>query len=72
MSRNVTATERNALEALIDKTSLHQVLNAIAGICTDKGDHLRTNWQSLESAKVWERHGRLIEQRADVVRLDGI
>lgn len=72
MRRNVTTQEREALEALIDKTSLHQVLNAIAGICEDKAEHMRTNWQDQPAANEWARHAHALERRAGCAQVDGL
>lgn len=47
-------TELNdALEALIDKHGLTQVLVAIAEVCDAKAEHLAVNWQDADSARYW-------------------
>jgi hypothetical protein len=48
---NVTET----LEALIDKHGLLHVVTALDLICTEKADHIRTNWQDRALAKDWDR-----------------
>jgi hypothetical protein len=46
---------KDKLEALIDGTSLQEVLYLIAYICTDKAEHLAANWQDDTAARVWNR-----------------
>ena len=50
------------LEKLIDAYSLEEILDAIANICYEKAQHLRSAWQDPESAKTWEQDGKKIEQ----------
>jgi hypothetical protein len=47
------ATE--TLEALIDRHGLLHIVTALDLICTEKADHLRTNWQDRAAAKAWDR-----------------
>jgi hypothetical protein len=46
------------LEGWIDRRGLQWVLDALAGVCQEKADHLRTNWQGARS---WERCARAIQ-----------
>ncbi|REJ65784.1 MAG: hypothetical protein DWQ31_17140 [Planctomycetota bacterium] len=57
----------DTLEQLIDSASLQEVLSALAEICHEKADHLRSNWQDESSAKVWERDAQAIERCASKV-----
>lgn len=50
----LTEQEGYELETMLDSTSLETVLEALAVICTDKGSHLRSNWQDVPSARQWE------------------
>lgn len=52
MKRNPTLNE--TLEALIDKHSLSEVMQALQSVCHDKAEHLRTNWQDYNSADLWD------------------
>ena len=45
------------LESIIDAIGLMNTLEAIADICYDKAEHLRSNWQDEKSAKCWESDG---------------
>ena len=44
----------DAIEALIDKTSLKYVLDVIAEVASTKADHIRDNWQDAELAENWD------------------
>ena len=44
----------NALEAMVDATSLATVLFALESICHGKADHIRSNWQYRVTAKTWD------------------
>lgn len=70
VQHRITAAEREALEALIDRTSLHQVLFALSGICHEKAEHIRSNWQDPPTATVWDRHGFAIDKRGECARMD--
>lgn len=72
MNTHLTPKEQEALEKLIDRTSLHLVLGEIAGICYAKADHIRGEWNDRSLAGKWERHARLIEGRADSAQLDDL
>lgn len=50
----------NTLETLIDRNGLAAVLSALSQICSDKAEHLRSNWQDEASAKEWDKHSRRI------------
>ena len=55
------------LEDLIDASSLRAVGESIAGICWEKGEHLRANWQDHRSANDWERAAKRLEVVAAVI-----
>lgn len=61
MEPEVTRPDRDALEAMIDKFSLANVVGALALVCLDKAEHLRGNWQDETSAKSWDRASRILE-----------
>lgn len=56
------ATISDRLESLIDQISLSTVLEALADICQAKGDHVRSNWQDTQTAKVWYATARKLER----------
>jgi hypothetical protein len=52
-----------ALEAMVDKVGLRNVLFALAHIANAKAEHVATNWQDCTTAKVWAKQA---------AKLDGI
>lgn len=50
------------LEAMVDATSLADVLAALATIACGKAEHLRSNWQDKVSARVWNRAAGKIDR----------
>lgn len=57
------------IEKMIDRHGLASVLEMIAQICYEKGDHLRSNWQDETTAKVWDRDGRKIDTLASKIQV---
>lgn len=49
----VAASER--LEKEVDRWGLDGVLMMVADVCYEKAEHIRTNWQDAQTARVWER-----------------
>lgn len=45
----------DALERLIDRHGVATVCDALGGICYDKAEHIRTNWQDRALASKWSR-----------------
>lgn len=56
---------KDQLESLIDSKSLQAVLSAIAEICAEKAEHIRTNWQDNATARVWDQGAKRIATLAD-------
>jgi len=52
----------DALEALVDKASLGDIITALEDICYGKADHLRSNWQDEAAAKDWEKAGKALDR----------
>ena len=50
---NQSMTEQ--LEAMIDSSSLLDVLIGLELVCGEKADHIRVNWQDRSLAKLWDR-----------------
>lgn len=44
MSRPLNQSEAEALEAMLDRTSLVEVLKGLLEICDLKAQHIRENW----------------------------
>ena len=43
-----------ALEPLVDRANLSDVLTALGRVCAEKAEHLRTNWQDTHTAWAWD------------------
>jgi hypothetical protein len=56
---------QEALESMIDDTSLTDVLNALVSVCGDKAEHLLSNWQDPMAAKCWAKMATAIERVAN-------
>lgn len=52
--------EMTALEVLVDKCSLFEVLAALHIICSDKADHIRASYDDKQTARCWEQAGKAI------------
>jgi hypothetical protein len=61
MSNNVMQLE---LEILVDSYGVKAVLEALAQVCREKADHIRTNWQDQATAEVWEQNADRIDVAA--------
>ncbi len=53
-----------ALEEMIDKAGVRNVLYAVAHICFAKAEHIRANWQDKTTAGVWNLQGNMIDSFA--------
>ena len=42
------------LESLVDKHNLATVLDALGQVCSEKAEHLRSNWQDDATAYCWD------------------
>lgn len=51
---------KKELEALIDKTSVAAVCDALSEICAEKAEHVLTNWQDDVTASHWAKAAKLL------------
>jgi hypothetical protein len=49
------------LEALVDQSSMRDVLFMLASIAAEKAQHLREAWQDETTAKRWDKDAKLVE-----------
>ena len=63
----ITTGELLALEKLIDRIGLAEVLRQTASICHEKAEHIGNNWQDIKTAKVWTQAAQKIERAANAV-----
>lgn len=59
MSRPNSAAEE--LEQLIDTYGLLHVMTGLSLVCSEKAEHLCTNWQDTAAAKPWLKASAAIE-----------
>jgi len=50
-----------ALEGLVEELTLAAILEMIERICHKKAEHLRSHWKDEETAKLWDKAARQIE-----------
>jgi len=62
-----TQALRDAIEALVDKSSVGDVLDALSDVCMDKSYHIRELWQGESLARSWARDAKRIDQCAGKV-----
>jgi hypothetical protein len=53
-----------ALETMVDKVGLRNVVYALSHIASEKAEHLRTNWQDPGQAIYWENDARKLDMLA--------
>jgi|GEM_PF-2642824 len=53
-----------ALECMVDKVGLANVLYALEHICYAKGEHVQANWQDRKLAVAWNRNAGILNLTA--------
>lgn len=51
----MTENEKTDLEIMIDQHGLNAVIVAMAAICADKADHIRSSYDDRTLAKQWDK-----------------
>ena len=67
-----TTEDQVELEAMIDRHGLYTVLSMLSDVCSDKAQHLRSNWQDDRTATQWEKAMSIVDRaagRADALDL---
>ena len=54
-----------ALEAMVDKVGLRNVVFALSHICDAKAEHIHSNWQDHALAKHWENDAHKLDAIAN-------
>lgn len=57
----LTKAEADAVESMIDRYTLHKVVEALAQIASEKEEHVQSNWQDKALALKWARAARLLD-----------
>ncbi|BAT52641.1 hypothetical protein NOS3756_15810 [Nostoc sp. NIES-3756] len=58
----MTKEYMDSLESLVDQLTLSAVLEMLERISHKKAENLRTHWQDENTAKLWDKAARQIEQ----------
>lgn len=61
--------DRKRLEDMIDRSSIEDVINAIAFIAAEKEDHIIHNWQDRATARAWGRAVTILERAASQIEV---
>lgn len=64
----MTEAENQAIEDMIDKHGMLEIIETIANIAHLKAEHITTNWQDNELAQRWKNVGASLMQSAGVCR----
>jgi hypothetical protein len=56
-----------ALEEMVDRVGLSNVLWALEHVCHAKAEHLASNWQDAAAAKIWTRDAAKCSKLAAIV-----
>lgn len=59
-----------ALESMVDRVGLANVLYALSIIAQHKADHVEENWQDRAVARVWQLEARRLHRTARQVETD--
>lgn len=65
MSRELTQAQSDAIEQIIDATSLASVLSAIESICELKRDHIEVSYGDADLAQHWHSAGYRVRKCAE-------
>ena len=63
---------QHALEAMVDKVGLRNVVYALASICDGKAEHLAHAWQDHISAKQWAANAARLDKTAHQLKGTGV
>lgn len=61
-----------ALESLVDRSTLLDVMTALELVCYEKAEHIHANWQDENMAKVWQNAGKSIYKATAKIETLGI
>lgn len=58
-------SDTDVLEAMIDARGLDHVLIGLELICSEKAEHIRTNWQDKKTARPWDKWANRFHKLAE-------
>jgi hypothetical protein len=69
---DMSKADREALEAIMDRTDPRTVLSVLSEICWAKAQHVLTNWQDKGLAKRWGKVARVMDRASTVPCVDDV
>lgn len=60
------------LETMIDRLGLYEVLSMIEAICAEKADHIRSSYDDVALAAVWDKAGAAICEASSGQAVQGV
>jgi len=63
---------KNALEDLIDASSVERVCLAMASVCLEKSEHIASNWQDTTTARPWTQMAQRLNTVAGAAERRGV
>lgn len=65
----ISGNDVQTLEQMIDRVDLAELADTIARIAYEKAEHVQTNWQDRDLARVWNRVGRRFDKLVPALEL---
>lgn len=56
-----TESVNDQLEAMIDHSSLADIVSALSLIASEKAEHIRANWQDESTARPWQNACNILD-----------
>lgn len=50
----------NEIEKLVDASSVQSIIEALAVVCYEKAEHIRSSYNDKPLARQWEKNGNLV------------
>jgi len=60
MNESIWEENKEKVEAIIDIVGMFSFMCMVGDICDEKADHIRSNWQDENLAKVWDKEAKVI------------
>jgi hypothetical protein len=69
VDQGVIKEVKHLMEEVMDKEGLAQLVQLVAEICYEKAEHVLTNWQDKNLAKLWEKDAKLLERVVGAINI---
>ena len=61
MNETTWNIDKEQIEGIIDRVGLLSFVDMVGDICEEKADHIRSNWQDENLAKVWDKRAKVMQ-----------